>query len=104
MRFVFFVKIIELYKNAKFQEKLKPNAFRIDFHNGNRLHLCGYSHHDSAKWVADIRQEIETMKDAAEQDFEVVSGRKIMKIEKLKKNVRILKKLLKKISKNKICI
>lgn len=43
-------------------------------HNGHCIHLCGYSHHDSAKWVADIRQEIENVKNVEEHDFEVLSG------------------------------
>ena len=61
--------------NIIIKEKIKPNAFRIDMFNGSKIYLCGYSHHDSAKWLNDLRQEIETVTNKDESDqYEVLSG------------------------------
>ena len=53
---------------------MKPNAFRLILHDGSLVHLCGLSHHDSAKWVSDLRAEIENAQLKEEQEFEVLSG------------------------------
>ena len=62
------------FKTFSFQEKIKPNAFRLILHDGSFVHLCGFSHHDSAKWVSDLRAEIENAQLKEEQEFEVLSG------------------------------
>ena len=64
----------ESFKKFSFQEKIKPNAFRLILHDGSFVHLCGFSHHDSAKWVSDLRADIENVQLKEEQEFEVLSG------------------------------
>ena len=34
-----------------FQDHLKNHSFRLELSNGQRMHLCGFNHHDSAKWI-----------------------------------------------------
>ncbi|CAG5098492.1 Oidioi.mRNA.OKI2018_I69.XSR.g15718.t1.cds [Oikopleura dioica] len=54
-------------------EKMKPFCFRVEIRGRKSLYLCGYSHHDSAKWVADLRYEIEHFGSAESNHFEVIS-------------------------------
>ena len=55
-------------------EKMKPFCFRIEIRGRKSLFLCGYSHHDSAKWVADLRYEIEHFGSNQSNHFEIISG------------------------------
>ena len=42
--------------------------------DGQKIHLCGLTHHDSAKWIQDIRHEIDnTIRDQA--DFEILTSK-----------------------------
>merc|ERR1719223_1115570 len=54
-------------------EKMKPFCFRIEIRGRKSLFLCGYSHHDSAKWVADLRYEIEHFGSNQSNHFEIIS-------------------------------
>lgn len=54
-------------------ERVKAYCFRIEMHQRKSLFVCGYSHHDSAKWVADLRYEIEHFGAADANGYEVIS-------------------------------
>ena len=46
--------------------------------DGQKIHLCGLTHHDTAKWIQEIRHEIDhAVRDR--QDYVILTSRSLLK-------------------------
>ena len=57
-----------------FKDNQKSYSFRIELTSGSKIHLCGIGHHDSAKWIQDIRHETENIEN--KQEYEIISSKR----------------------------
>jgi hypothetical protein len=56
------------------EDNQKSYSFRIELTSGSKIHLCGIGHHDSAKWIQDIRHEInENHEKQNKQEYDIIS-------------------------------